>query len=624
MEESSLIPKYQTDIEEPELGENETGVNLNFSEKFELESKLDHGVHNNHEDTCATTEQVILVYQDELMCSDCGKHCNEVKDFLEHKVEHFISKGIAQCLLCTVELTNPVDLFSHYKLQHNIHDFGHNMVVLDTQGQIVHGDTNNWSSNNINLENPILEDDDPAGVDADVNEDDMQVDINSVTTMLPELSHVEPILDDSNSKKDNGKPKSSKYLKITKKISQDKKDEEGSKPQKDDDFLDYCFGLSTRPIAGKRRHHGMLCFQCLQCSCKFNGVSLLTKHMKAKHGKLDPQILLSPPSERQKNDSQEILTFYDYIKKNHPKKKRVRNVEYQDIPGEYPCPECDKMFLRIRYLRRHMQSHKPGSKVVCDECGKSFRTKAYLGLHMKTHEAKKPYECPECDFKSSMNQAIHKHRQIHNAGSLVCDICGFAYSDKSTLVKHKQVHDLSRPYACTYDTCAWRFKTEVLCRAHIRAHTEEGKFKCTRCGYAFRHKHHLQRHNAKIHGIPYIPCRTNIILPKPPKPDTPPSLDTTNPNSFNFIVQARPDNIQIDPLTQQLVVTTDNDGNFAITDPEALSGIQFIQDAVDGDETARTILLSASDGECYSSVITDTHVADNELEQEPRIMFQQD
>ncbi len=44
---------------------------------------------------------------------------------------------------------------------------------------------------------------------------------------------------------------------------------------------------------------------------------------------------------------------------------------------------------------------------------------------------------------------------------MLCDICGFAYIDKATLAKHKQVHDMSRPYACSYPTCQWRFKSEV-------------------------------------------------------------------------------------------------------------------------------------------------------------------
>ena len=40
-----------------------------------------------------------------------------------------------------------------------------------------------------------------------------------------------------------------------------------------------------------------------------------------------------------------------------------------------------------------------------------------------------------------------------------------------------------------------------MCKAHIRAHTTEGKFPCWVCGYVFRHKHHLQRHLKKMHNM---------------------------------------------------------------------------------------------------------------------------
>ena len=43
--------------------------------------------------------------------------------------------------------------------------------------------------------------------------------------------------------------------------------------------------------------------------------------------------------------------------------------------------------------------------------------------------------------------------------------------------------------------------TEVMCRAHQRNHNTEGKFKCSICGYVFRHKHHMKRHEDQVHGM---------------------------------------------------------------------------------------------------------------------------
>ncbi|CAL1538660.1 unnamed protein product [Lymnaea stagnalis] len=157
------------------------------------------------------------------------------------------------------------------------------------------------------------------------------------------------------------------------------------------------------------------------------------------------------------------------------------------------------MFSRLRYMRRHQSTHRTERTHLCDNCGKSFKTKAILVAHRRSHKSKS-YHCPQCNFISSSSAAIHIHRQLHPNGSVICEVCGNAYIDKSTLNKHMKVHDFNRPYPCTHPGCTWRFKTDVMRKAHVRSHTTIGKFSCTTCGYNFRQKHHLQRHIAKIHN----------------------------------------------------------------------------------------------------------------------------
>lgn len=158
------------------------------------------------------------------------------------------------------------------------------------------------------------------------------------------------------------------------------------------------------------------------------------------------------------------------------------------------------MFGRLRYLRKHQVTHKAEKKCLCADCGKAFKTKAYLAAHRQTHESKL-YRCGQCDFASSINVLIHSHRQLHSRDSVLCDVCGAAYMDRATLRKHKRVHDQARPYPCAYPGCTWRFKTEVMGRAHFRGHTTSGRFACRLCHYVFRHKHHLQRHLGRVHGL---------------------------------------------------------------------------------------------------------------------------
>ncbi|XP_039359650.1 zinc finger protein 581-like [Mauremys reevesii] len=56
-------------------------------------------------------------------------------------------------------------------------------------------------------------------------------------------------------------------------------------------------------------------------------------------------------------------------------------------------------------------------------------------------------------------------------------------------------------------------KSEVLLRAHLQAHVTPGQFECPSCGYAFRHKHHLQRHQARMHGIPSSRAKKRDVPP---------------------------------------------------------------------------------------------------------------
>jgi rubredoxin len=170
----------------------------------------------------------------------------------------------------------------------------------------------------------------------------------------------------------------------------------------------------------------------------------------------------------------------------------------------FPCSICGKVFRQRRYLHKHSETHEAAH--ACDVCGKTYRCRAYLRLHSRRHAApeaapKPRFACTECDFTSDVAAAIHAHRQVHvPSDSVRCAICGGAYADRAALSKHRRVHDAARPYACPFPGCAWRFRTDVMCRAHVRAHTIAGRFQCSICGYVFRRKHHLQRHEIRMHA----------------------------------------------------------------------------------------------------------------------------
>ncbi|XP_064599019.1 zinc finger protein 41-like [Liolophura sinensis] len=276
--------------------------------------------------------------------------------------------------------------------------------------------------------------------------------------------------------------------------------------------LDFYFLLVTSMVRGSSFMYGKQSFKCLHCDYKTFWKQAFIKHMKDNHTDVLSQHEFIEMRSTEKNSDQKLMKMSEFVEHQAVGKRRetLKTIRVKDRMvdkhGNYPCTNCSKVFNKWSYLRKHMRIHVPTKNFLCIECGKAFKTNTSLQQHLKTHQ-KEAYTCSVCGFKSNINAAIHAHRQFHSQGSVLCDICGNAYTDKSTLNKHKRVHDPSRPFGCPYPECTWRFKTEVMCNGHYRAHTSNAQFKCTLCGYQFRQKHHLRRHERQTHGIQHLKSR---------------------------------------------------------------------------------------------------------------------
>ncbi|XP_041375767.1 zinc finger protein ZFAT-like [Gigantopelta aegis] len=334
---------------------------------------------------------------------------------------------------------------------------------------------------------------------------------------------------------------------------------------------DFHFILLANLVKGRVMSYRRNQFKCLHCSYKTTWINSLIKHMKTFHEDMMSIHEHIEVKSVDTNPDRRLVKMSTYnaelrnLKKNS-RNKRHRGVEKQDRLGEFSCKTCDKTFNRLRYLRKHMQVHRIEKKHLCDECGKSFKTRSYLISHHRVHKTKE-YRCSQCDFRSSINAVIHAHRQLHHEDSVLCDICGFAYNDKSTLKKHKLVHDPSRPHACSFPGCTWRFKSEVMCLAHVRAHTSEGKFQCSLCSYVFRQNHHLQRHIATVHGIRKSPMKGNhkkSDQTEEQEEEEEEDDDDDDSSSVRLILdysQMDVDNFPSVLQNGQLVIATDSEGN---------------------------------------------------------------
>ncbi|XP_061197823.1 zinc finger protein 490-like [Saccostrea echinata] len=343
---------------------------------------------------------------------------------------------------------------------------------------------------------------------------------------------------------------------------------------------DYFFILFMEEKESQSMGYGKMLLKCLHCNYTTDFKASLSRHMKKEHPDMinlhsKIKIVMHGNDSNLKDQKVMKMSEYNAMQASERRKKngkKIRGVETQDMVGNFTCGVCSKVFNRLRYLRKHVLTHENNQQFLCDECGKAFKTKTYLAAHRKTHK-KEAYQCRQCDFVSSLALAIHTHRQIHTEGSVICDICGTAYSDKSTLLKHKQVHDMSRPYACTFPGCTFRFKTEMRCNAHIKNHSNaQGQFKCHKCNYVFRYKHHLKRHEAKKHGL-ITACEKSK---EEDKEDSLKSLvieEIHEIDSVNLIIDPEINrdqfNLQSALQNNSLVIATDEEGNavnYEVTD----------------------------------------------------------
>ncbi|XP_035680317.1 zinc finger protein 660-like [Branchiostoma floridae] len=349
---------------------------------------------------------------------------------------------------------------------------------------------------------------------------------------------------------------------------------------------DFNFVLITETIKGSTFEYGKIAFKCLYCDFKGFSKSAIVLHMQDRHQDVLNGDQNVQPKEVVNSKNAKVTSLSAYNQSSKESTKRTKKSRRRrtggpkpNAEGQFPCVKCNKMFHRSRSLRIHLETHRTERNFLCDTCGKAFKSRTRLTVHRKVHK-EKIFKCIQCDFTSTVNAAIHAHRQVHSQGSVLCDICGSAYTDKSTLNKHMRVHSRDRPYACTIQGCTWRFKSETMCKAHIRGHTTQGRFKCSVCGYVFRHKHHLQRHETKMHGVQLSKSR--------PQPRHEKQTITTQ------VVQ--PD-LTLPPLPghlQQVVVATDSQGNALTYEAADLSALNISYQTLISSQDTRTIFTTSA------------------------------
>ncbi|KAK4299185.1 hypothetical protein Pmani_028532 [Petrolisthes manimaculis] len=152
----------------------------------------------------------------------------------------------------------------------------------------------------------------------------------------------------------------------------------------------------------------------------------------------------------------------------------------QCIKRNLICDLCNKQMSNSKSLARHKYSLHDihvgdgGGLFICSHCGETFSKKWKLNMHERQHEDRKV--------------------------EVACEVCGKVMRGAMALKKHvSMVHETRPKHPC--DFCAKSFKRKETLNVHLRIHTGEKPFPCSRCEYASETKGNLKAHMWRKHKI---------------------------------------------------------------------------------------------------------------------------
>ena len=191
----------------------------------------------------------------------------------------------------------------------------------------------------------------------------------------------------------------------------------------------------------------------------------------------------------------------------------------------YNCIECDKKFLDVQLLRKHLEkSHlrvsflirsgdslasvKTSKEHICDFCGRSFPEYDNRRSHMQYRcDKRKTIQCDHCDYRTCKPSRMETHMSKNHTRKkpMTCNYCkAFCTFDKEAYKEHlEQEHkdqidnkEQSKTLMCKY--CGEEFAED---KKHVHAKKCFGKFRCTFCKEHFSLKEELQEHIRTFHDF---------------------------------------------------------------------------------------------------------------------------